>query len=80
MRGAYCDIIHATTRCVIHNGLAINLISTIDTYDKLVLARGIFKKIYFNVCHFLEKKKIHDFFFPFFYITLVMRNSKGISH
>jgi len=28
------------TRCVIHNGPAINLISTIDIYDKLVLAKG----------------------------------------
>jgi hypothetical protein len=26
--------------CVIHNGPAINLISTIDIYDKLVIARG----------------------------------------
>jgi hypothetical protein len=57
MRGAYCDIIHATTRCVIHNGLAINLISTIDTYDKLVLARGILKKIYFHVRHVFGKEK-----------------------
>jgi len=30
------------TRCVIHNGPAINLISAIDIYDKLVIARGIF--------------------------------------
>jgi hypothetical protein len=27
-------------RCVIHNGLAINLISTIDIYDKLFIAMG----------------------------------------
>jgi len=26
--------------CVIHNGLAINLISTIDIYDKLFIAMG----------------------------------------
>jgi hypothetical protein len=26
--------------CVIHNGHAINLISKIDYYDKLVIARG----------------------------------------
>jgi hypothetical protein len=31
-----------------NNGLVINLISTIDIYDKLVIARGMFlKKIYF---------------------------------
>jgi hypothetical protein len=35
---------HLLTRCVIHNGLAINLISTIDIYDKLVVARGKIKK------------------------------------
>jgi len=28
------------TMCVIHNGPAIHLISTIDIYDKLVIARG----------------------------------------
>jgi hypothetical protein len=27
------------TRCVIHNGPAINLISTIDIYNKLVIAK-----------------------------------------
>jgi hypothetical protein len=43
------------TRCVIHNGLAINLISTIDIYDKLVIFRGYLKKIYFNVYHVVEK-------------------------
>jgi hypothetical protein len=31
------------TRYVIHNGPAINLISTIDIYDKLVIARGKIK-------------------------------------
>jgi hypothetical protein len=30
------------TRCVIHNGAVINLISTIDIYDKLVIARRFF--------------------------------------
>jgi hypothetical protein len=30
------------TRCVIHNGPAINFISTIDIYVKLVIARGKF--------------------------------------
>jgi hypothetical protein len=44
------------TRCVMHNGLAINLISTIDVYDKLVIARRIFKKIYFNVHHVVKEK------------------------
>jgi hypothetical protein len=34
-----------------HNGPAINLISTIDIYDKLVIARAIFFNIYFNVHH-----------------------------
>jgi hypothetical protein len=33
---------HKQTRCVIHNGPAINLISTIDIYDKLVMAIGNF--------------------------------------
>jgi hypothetical protein len=65
----------------IHNGPAINLISTIDIYDKLVITNGKIKKlIYFNVHHVIVKEKIHEFFFSFFYITLVMRNSKGISH
>jgi hypothetical protein len=32
------------TRCVINNDLAINLISTIDIYDKLVIASGNFLK------------------------------------
>jgi hypothetical protein len=46
------------TRCVIHNDPAISLISTIDIYDKLVIARGIFfKKIYFNVHHVVVKEK-----------------------
>jgi hypothetical protein len=35
---------HLLTRCVIHSGLAINLISTIDIYDKLLVAKGIFFK------------------------------------
>jgi len=67
---------------LIHNGPAINLISTIDIYDKLVITIGFFiKKFYFNVHHVVVKEKIHDFIlFSFFYITLVMRNSKGISH
>jgi hypothetical protein len=51
------------TRYVIHNGLAINLISTIDIYDKLVIARGNVLKIYFNVHHV---KKNHGYFFQFF--------------
>jgi hypothetical protein len=42
---------------VIHNGPAINLIPTIDIYDKLVIARGILKKIYFNVHHVVVKEK-----------------------
>jgi hypothetical protein len=45
------------TRCVIHNGLAINLISKTDIYDKLVIASGIFKKIYFNRHHVVVKEK-----------------------
>jgi hypothetical protein len=54
------------TRWVIHNGLAINLISTIDIYDKLITFRGFyFFKIYFNVHHVVVKKKNHDFFFIF---------------
>jgi hypothetical protein len=55
---------------------AINLISTIDIYDKLVIDRGNVLNIYFNVHHV---KKIVNFF-SFFYITLVMRFPKGISH
>jgi hypothetical protein len=31
------------TRCAIHNGPAINLISTIELYDKLVITRGKIK-------------------------------------
>jgi hypothetical protein len=30
-------------KCVIHNGLAINLISTIDIYDKLAIVGGKIK-------------------------------------
>jgi hypothetical protein len=46
------------TSCVTHNGLAINLISTIPIYDKLVIARRFFyKNIYLNVCHVLKEKK-----------------------
>ncbi len=45
------------TRCLMLNGLAINLISTIDVYDKLVIARRIFLKIYFNVHHVVVKEK-----------------------
>ncbi len=61
------DGVHAKTRCVIHNGTAINLISTIDTYDKLVIARGILKKVYFNVHHVFgkEKKFMIFYFFSF---------------
>jgi hypothetical protein len=52
-----CSIMfESKTRCVIHNNLAINLISTIDIYDKLVIFRGYFLKIYFNVYHVVEKK------------------------
>jgi hypothetical protein len=59
------------TRCVIHNGLAINLISTIDIYDKLIITSGILKKNYFNINHVVVKeKKSMIFFFPFFYIML----------
>ncbi len=32
------------TRCVIHNGPTINLISTIDIYDKLIIVKEFFKK------------------------------------
>ncbi len=32
-------MITTKARCVIHNGIAINLISTIDIYDKLVVVR-----------------------------------------
>ncbi len=39
--------------------------STIDIYDKLVIARGIIFKIYFNVHHVVVKEKIHDFVFIF---------------
>jgi hypothetical protein len=43
--------------CVIHNGPAVNLISTIDIYDKLVIASGKKKKeIYFNVHHVVVKE------------------------
>jgi hypothetical protein len=55
------------TRCVIHNGPAINLISTIDIYDKLVIARGKQILIYFNVYHVVVngKNKFTNFFFIF---------------
>jgi hypothetical protein len=45
------------TRCVIQNGLAINLILKIDIYDKLVIASGIFFKVYFNIHHVVVKEK-----------------------
>jgi hypothetical protein len=45
------------TRCVIHNGPTINLISTIDIYGKLVIARGKKINIYFDVHHVVVKEK-----------------------
>jgi hypothetical protein len=51
------------TRYVIYNSPTINLISTIDIYDKLVIARGNVLKIYFNVHHV---KKNRGYFFHFF--------------
>jgi len=51
------------TRCIIHNGHAINLISTNDIYDKLVIAKGKNLKIYFNIHHVVKKNC--DFFFIF---------------
>ncbi len=43
---------------VLHNGPAINLISTIDMYDKFVITRGKIKKqIYFNVHHHVIVKE-----------------------
>jgi len=46
------------TRCVTHYGPAINLISTIDIYDKLVIARGKNKnKNISNVHHVVVKEK-----------------------
>jgi hypothetical protein len=45
------------TRLVIHVGPVINLISTIDIYDKFVIARGKIKTIYFNVHHVVVKGK-----------------------
>jgi hypothetical protein len=55
------------TRCVIQNGLAINLISTIDIYDKLVIASGIILENYFNIHYVVvkEKKSMILFFFIF---------------
>jgi hypothetical protein len=51
------------TRCVIHNGPAINLISTIDIYDKLVLAEGKVNKRKKNVHHVIkEKNNIYIYF------------------
>jgi hypothetical protein len=51
----------------IYNGPAIDLISTIDIYDKLVIDRGEIKKIHFNVYHVVVKEnKIHHLFFFFF--------------
>jgi len=32
------------TRCVIHNRPTINLISTIDIYDKLIIVKEFFQK------------------------------------
>jgi hypothetical protein len=64
-----------------HNDLAINLTSTIDIYDELLIAKGnIYIYIYIYVHHVVVKEKIIMIFFSFFYITLVMRNPKGISH
>jgi hypothetical protein len=54
-----------STRYVIPNGPAINLMSTIDVHNKLVIARGIYIYIYFNV-HHVVKRKNHDFFFFIF--------------
>jgi hypothetical protein len=45
--------------------LHFNLISTIDIYDKLVIARGIFE-IYFNVNHVVVKEK--NYVFKIFFI------------
>jgi hypothetical protein len=57
------------TRCVIHNGLDINLILTIGIYDKLVITRGKIKKlIYFHVHHVVVKKKNSFFFFFFIFV------------
>jgi hypothetical protein len=35
-----CSYNYQQQGVLIHNGIAINLISTIDIYDKLVIARG----------------------------------------
>jgi hypothetical protein len=51
------------TRCVIHNGLTINLISTIDIYGKLIIARWNFFKFFFDVHHVFVKEKNSWFFF-----------------
>jgi hypothetical protein len=45
------------TRCVIHNGPTINLISTIDIYGKLVIARGKNINTCFDVRHDVVKEK-----------------------
>jgi hypothetical protein len=46
------------TRCVTHNGPAINLISTIDIYDKLAIARGKvkIKSIFYVHCVVVKEK------------------------
>ncbi len=71
---------HKKKRCVIHNGLAINLISTIDIYDKLIVVKGFFYNLFWCTSCCCKRKKIMIYFFSFFYITLIMRNPKGISH
>jgi hypothetical protein len=49
-----------------HNGLAINLTSTIDIYDKLVIAKGIFKKYVLMYIMLLQKKNNSNVFFFIF--------------
>jgi hypothetical protein len=46
------------TRCVIRNGIAINLVSTIYIYDKLAIGRGkIENKFILRYIMFLKNKK-----------------------
>jgi hypothetical protein len=64
-----CSIMfESKTRCAIHNGHAINLISKIDIYDKLVIYIYIYIYIY-NVHHVVGGKKNHFFHFIFHFFT-----------
>jgi hypothetical protein len=64
------------TRCVTHHGPTINLVSTIDIYDKLVIGSGIFLNIYFNAHHVVVKKRNHELLIFFFLHNIAYEEPK----